>query len=1097
MRPLKLTVSAFGPYAGTVVMELEKLGEQGLYLITGDTGAGKTTIFDAITYALYGEPSGENREVSMLRSKYAAPETPTRVELVFAYCGKSYTVRRNPEYERPAKKGNGTTTQKAEAELTLPDGHVVTRAKEVNSEIVGIIGLNRSQFSQIAMIAQGDFLKLLLARTEERQKIFREIFGTRYYMVLEAKLKDETLKLQKECETVRRSVEQYICGVVCPEDDLLYPRVEKAKAGELPFEETVELIERLIVQDETANAECKATLDKLNGELKEAASVLGKAEELKKTRLELEETKAKRELQASDTDAARKALEAEQEKMPRQEELNRELTVLAEELPRYQKLREGQEELARLTEQISAQREGLEEYEQALRAGERELEEWKRESDALSGLVGDRERLIVKKSEAENRCAVLETMRKDAHEWQDCGMRLIELQADCERLRREQEQRGDDIRRQIEALQVGREILSASEGLESEKGRLILIQGTQQERKEKLDDLCRLLESCVEARKSVALMQKEYQQIQYKAEVAETEYLRKNRAFLDEQAGILAQSLSEGLPCPVCGSVHHPALAQMSSHAPTEASLNRAKDEMESSRAQAAEKSLAAGKKKASLEEQERQLLRQMEPYVEKPTLTTAAEQLDACRKEVEKKLSHVGESLLELEAQISHRQELERVLDEQETRLRELTAGQDMLREKLNEAERKQSGLEGQREQLALRLCRQLREHMDGCGPEEAAARIALQLEAAEQALSELEERLRETEAGMSRKKELEELIPKREQSRKEAEQAAASARESLTGALSRREEKGNQLDILRAELRCTDEAAAREKQSSLREEITRMSDALKEAEEAYRVRREELAGTNSTIENLTKLMSSSEEFNAEDCRARVSELELERSETAEVQRTIHARRTVNSTALKNIMEKADSLKALEEEYAWVRALSDTAGGKLASREKIALETYIQMTFFDRILRRANIRLLVMSGGQYELKRRRQAKDNRSQSGLELDVVDHYNGTERSVKSLSGGESFKASLSLALGLADEVQSAAGGIRLDTMFVDEGFGSLDEESLRQAVRSLSGLTEGNRLVGIISHVPELKEKIDRQLVVTKNISGGSRVKIVV
>ena len=243
MRPQKLTLSAFGPYAGRTVIDLEQLGEQGLYLITGDTGAGKTTIFDAITYALYGEPSGQNRDPSMFRSKYAQPDTPTQVELVFSYGGKTYTVRRNPEYERPAKRGGGTTTQKADAELTLPDGRVITKPREVNREIVEIIGLDRSQFAQIAMIAQGDFLNLLLADTKSRQEIFREIFKTRYYMVFQERMKGEAGKLQRDCEAARASVQQYIGGVVCQEDDLRKPVLEKAQAGELPFADTVELIQ--------------------------------------------------------------------------------------------------------------------------------------------------------------------------------------------------------------------------------------------------------------------------------------------------------------------------------------------------------------------------------------------------------------------------------------------------------------------------------------------------------------------------------------------------------------------------------------------------------------------------------------------------------------------------------------------------------------------------------------------------------------------------------------------------------------------------------------------------------------------------------------
>jgi len=211
---------------------------------------------------------------------------------------------------------------------------------------------------------------------------------------------------------------------------------------------------------------------------------------------------------------------------------------------------------------------------------------------------------------------------------------------------------------------------------------------------------------------------------------------------------------------------------------------------------------------------------------------------------------------------------------------------------------------------------------------------------------------------------------------------------------------------------------------------------------------------------------------------------------------KTIYSRITSNKASLDNILKKLNEIKTVEEKWIWIKSLSNTANGNLSGKEKIMLETYIQMTYFDRIINRANTRFMVMSGGQYELKPRKEAENNRSQSGLELDVIDHYNGTERSVKTLSGGESFKASLSLALGLSDEIQSSAGGIKLDTMFVDEGFGSLDDESLAQAIKALSSLAEGNRLVGIISHVSELKDKIDKQIVVKKEKTGGSNISIV-
>ena len=249
--------------------------------------------------------------------------------------------------------------------------------------------------------------------------------------------------------------------------------------------------------------------------------------------------------------------------------------------------------------------------------------------------------------------------------------------------------------------------------------------------------------------------------------------------------------------------------------------------------------------------------------------------------------------------------------------------------------------------------------------------------------------------------------------------------------------------------------------------------------------------------MKQLTHLVEQSQPMDLVAQRARSQELTLRRAQLTAVQRELHTRLTTNRTALEQIQGKTAQLTQLEQRYTWVRTLSNTVNGTLPGKEKIALETYVQMTFFDRILRRANLRLLVMTGGQYELKRRREAAGSRGQSGLEMDVIDHYNGTQRSVKSLSGGESFQASLALALGLSDEIQSSAGGIRLDTMFVDEGFGSLDEESLNKAMGALGDLAQGNRLVGIISHVSELKEKIDKQIVVRKDRTGGSRVEIVV
>jgi len=283
----------------------------------------------------------------------------------------------------------------------------------------------------------------------------------------------------------------------------------------------------------------------------------------------------------------------------------------------------------------------------------------------------------------------------------------------------------------------------------------------------------------------------------------------------------------------------------------------------------------------------------------------------------------------------------------------------------------------------------------------------------------------------------------------------------------------------------------------AELEERKTVLENAMVKAKEAFENNEKNIASVVSRIEENKRLIATTAETDADAEQLKQAELKTKKEQLLKTQKDVHSSKTANMVCLENILRKSEEIKSVEEKWTWVKALSNTANGNISGKEKIMLETYIQMTYFDRIINRANSRLLVMSGGQYELVRRKEAENNRSQSGLELDVVDHYNGTKRSVKTLSGGESFMASLSLALGLSDEIQSSAGGIRLDTMFVDEGFGSLDEESLSQAIRALSSLAEGNRLVGIISHVNELKERIEKQIVVKKEKTGGSRVSVVV
>lgn len=922
MRPLHLTLSAFGPYAGQVEIPLEQLGERGLYLITGDTGAGKTTLFDAITYALYGEPSGNNRDPSMFRSKYAQPDTPTWVELVFSYGGQTYTVRRSPEYERPAKRGGGTTLQRAEAELHFPDGRLVTKTREVTGEIVNIIGLDHSQFAQIAMIAQGDFLKLLLADTRSRQEIFRKLFPTRGYMVFQEKVKSESGALQRECEAARASVKQYIDGVLCPQEGQMYPQWERAWAGELPIQETVELLEALLEQDRERDTQCSEELEQLDGELNAVTTLLAKAEELEKARGQLEEALARRETCKAQWEAAQQQLEAQTAQAPQLDSLRAQLADLEAELPRYQELEQLRQNLTAQTQSIRQQSTWLEEQENEQRRREKELELWRQERTGLEEAGAQRERLLGQQTRA-------------------------------------------------------------------------------QEQSQRLEELSSLLAGCRQARVNLENAQKRYGVARQKAQAAQEDYTGKNQAFLDEQAGVLAQDLAEGQPCPVCGSLTHPAPAQLSQGAPTEEVLNRAKQAWEAAQQTASTWSVEAGKARTALEEREQRLRSQM---------------------------AHV--------------------LPEQ---------GADQpVDQSIQEAQRK-----------------------------------------AQEALDQVRGQLCQVEAALVRKRQLDTQIPQQEQRLGELEQAIAFAREQLAGANSRREELEGQVHTLEEQLRYPQADQARQEQSKLNGELQRLEEAQTQAQRRANAAQLALIGAEEAVKQLKQLVEQSQPVDLVAQRARSQELTLRRAQLTAVQRELHTRLTTNRTALEQIQGKTAQLTQLEQRYTWVRVLSNTVNGTLPGKEKIALETYVQMTFFDRILRRANLRLLVMTGGQYELKRRREAAGSRGQSGLEMDVIDHYNGTERSVKSLSGGESFQASLALALGLSDEIQSSAGGIRLDTMFVDEGFGSLDEESLSKAMGALGDLAQGNRLVGIISHVSELKEKIDKQIVVRKDRIGGSRVEIVV
>ena len=932
MRPLRLTLSAFGPYAAQTTLDLEKLGRGGLYLITGDTGAGKTTIFDAITYALYDHSSSGIREGSMLRCKYADDKTPTFVELEFEVHGVRYTVRRNPEYQRPKARGEGMTTEKADATLTYPDDRPpVTKAKDVTAAVQEIIGLDYNQFSQIVLIAQGQFTKLLNASTEERSRIFRKLFRTQRYAQLQERLQAEASALNQQRTAQNAKLDSLLGGLqFSPED----PDAEALRAlcAQTVPETALALLDALTARQAAALEEVgtalqatEAQLDTVQQQLGAAAQAQRLAQQLAARQAEL--AAAKPALDAARAEAGRHAGDAAQ--------------------------------LDALTAQVTQAQSALAAYN------------------------------------------ALDTLCRQQTEARDAA-RLAAAQAHKRRT-------------QLDSLNAA---LTAAEAelaaLADADTRLLALQNRSAQLTQRGEALAKLeqrLANCQRQAKTAHKAQESYRAAAAAQDEARTRQNTLERAFLDAQAGLLAESLVEGAPCPVCGSTHHPARALLPHTAPTQAQVEAARQAAAEADRQAQNASAAAQSALAAVNEAKTSLRRDAE--------TLLPERFTAPEGTVPLTFALMTNVLAEENAALQTAQ------TDCKAQCRQADA--DCRRKAQLEADRQ----EKIRQRPAL---------------EQAAAEADRSAAAQNASADALEEQIAERRAALP--------YPRR------ADAQAA-------------------LDKLEADRR------------TLRTGMDTAQRKLKQAEQT-------VAAAEAAVEALTAQQTAAQKElparSAEELTAQQTELTAARETLRSREKQLSAQLLPNRKTAAQYRAAAEARQTLESRWQWVSALAATAGGTLTSKQKIKLEAYIQMNYLDRILRYANTRLMQMTAGQYELERIG-AENQRSQSGLDLGVIDHYNGTRRSVKTLSGGESFKASLALALGLSDEVQSSAGGIRLDTLFLDEGFGSLDEESLELAIRVLSGLTEGDRLVGIISHVGALKDRIDRQVVVHKARTGGSTVEL--
>lgn len=918
MRPLKITMSAFGPYAGEVTLDMQKLGKSGIYLITGDTGAGKTTIFDAISYALYGEASGNYRENTTLRSKYASADTPTFVELEFEYNNEIYKINRNPEYPRPNKRGEGFTKQSANAELVMPDGSVITKIKEVSAKVEEIIGINKNQFSQIAMIAQGDFRKLLNCETNERSKIFRKIFKTEPYHNIEIKLSSLFNELKRNREKEKSGIEQYINQLKCNENDTLSLELERAKKGDVLIEDVIKLAGEIINKDTLEYTKTQKNIESINEEIEKINSNIKLYENQEETKkayakasAKLEELKTKR----NECEKAYKSAEAQRERF---DDLTSKINLINSKMPKYDELKSLENSINERKQSFEKNGSLLKQKQQEITSLEKEIDE---KSKALEEVKGAD--LLVQKLTAQK-----EEISKKAEA-------LKELKNEIDRCKTEQKN----------------------------------LKNAQSFAKSALDEY--------------GALENEYNQI----------YI----AFFNEQAGIIADELKDGEPCPVCGSTSHPNLARKSENAPSQADV-----------------------------ESLQKLAKKAQEKADKARDTASAlksrfDEIAANVKSAAKKLFGTDDN----------------IFDNYNSNISALKKEYD--------------------DTLAL---------------------------------------LKTANEKLNLYQKLDNEIPKIQEKQKNISDEISTLNTQKASDEAFISENTKRVISIKSELDFESVDLAKDK---LKEYINLSNDIKNAIEKSkndfddIKSKYDTQKGTKASLENALKEFKEIDLASLNEKSLKLNEHKKDVDKTAKL---LYSRIENNKSLVDDISEKRDILKGYDDKYVWLKALSETANGDISGKEKITLETFVQMTYFDSIIRKANIRLLTMSDGQYELVRRSDAETLKKNEGLALDVIDHFNGSSRSVSTLSGGESFMASLCLALGLSDEIQSSNGGIKLDTMFVDEGFGSLDGEALDRALSALTSLSQGNRLVGIISHVDALRDRIDNKIVITKDRTIGSNAQII-
>lgn len=1054
MKPLHLVMSAFGPYAGRTELPLQDLLDHGLFLITGDTGAGKTTIFDAIAFALFGEASGSTRTIETLRSDFAAPETRTFVTLTFRHKGKTYSIQRNPRYERPKKSGTGLTVETADACLTLPDGDTVCGSGRVTERMTALLGIDCNQFKQIAMIAQGEFLKLLLAENKDRAGIFRRVFNTGLYQQVQDLLKQQEKELRTSCEMLSRGLLQSMAGIGLDPESTVFAELS-GLIGQNNVHTTpqvLDLLRQQVALDEQLAGIAAGQGEQLDQAMNQLSARVSQAEIINRQFADLETVRARaavlgqrREEMARLTVAASASEKARYQVLPLQSQYEREQSAL---MLHVQAIAGLQSAIAALAPQV-----------QQLYGALQVQIELDPQRDQLAGII----QTLTESLPQYDRLAALE---KDL------------LQGRQEQKTHQQQKEkmlSEKTRLTDQQLILNTELIALADAdvrlseCQNQIDRL-----TSQE--EELNRIQSELRRIKEMEKTCQRLVAAFQDAEAAYQAADGQYQQQEALFLREQAGILAATLKKGKPCPVCGSVDHPQKAVPQADAPSESTLKTLREKRNQAHGSWQAASESAGQKRTEIEtglahvrRQSLAVMGQIETLQEPGTVPEEPSGLElkiqSVMDSLKQRLQNLYEQLIRLDLSVQQKKahatavlQIEATQKKIEADLMAVDASLTRLAGQISAGQREQETLAG----LLAFTTREEAVNMLAMHEQDLAQMKAALINARTQH----EEKNTYLQGQQTLLKNLEERLPgvqsASEQAQKRYEKALAengfADEPSYRSALI----PENDLTAIKAQLQ-----GYQDECRSVEENITRLV----------------LETTGQTVLDIAGM------------RTALVEIKGQKDQAADRLRIIHSRLDRNRTTEQDMTTAENARVQQVARFTLISDLSRTANGELSGKQKLAFEQYVQAAYFGQILNEANRRLAIMTGNRFSLLRKEEASDLRSQSGLELEVLDQYTGKNRPVRSLSGGESFKASLSLALGLSDVIQRFAGGVEIDTLFIDEGFGALDAESLEQAIATLNTLTTGNRLVGIISHVSELKERIDRQVLIRSGVA-GSRIELI-